>query len=171
MPVTPKSERVLVAVELTNPEAVRDTINKAMESDPEAVRREHNGQVIWEMVREEPTEVETLQIDGPGFGFEMEQEEPVEEEKPFRPNGAITVAKGYLVVATHVDYIEELIDRPDNADTLEADGEYQLVDIALDKLGAGEDSFRFLFPHGRGLPGDLRVGASGQDARGGNAAG
>ena len=72
IPVTPKSERVLVAVSLKDVEAVRQTINKAMESDPEAQRRDHNGHIIWEMVAEQPIEVETVQIDGPGFGFEAE---------------------------------------------------------------------------------------------------
>ena len=142
VPVTPKSERVLVAIALTDPEAVRKTINKTMESDPEAIRRDHNGHIIWEMVAEEEIEVETVQIDGPGFGFEPAEMEEAEEEKPFRPNGAIAVAKDHLLVATHVDYIEELLDRPEQAETLINDGEYQVVDIALDKLGAGNDSVR-----------------------------
>jgi hypothetical protein len=142
VPVTTKSERVLVAVSLNNPEAVRQTINKAMESDPEAHRRDHNGHIIWEMIAEEPIEVETVQIDGPGFGFEAADLPVEEEEKPFRPNGAITVTKDHLVLSTHVDYIQELIDRPDDAESLVADGEYKLVEVALDQLGAGDDSFR-----------------------------
>lgn len=142
VPVTPKSERVLVAIAVTDPEAVRKTINKTMESDPEAIRRDHNGHIIWEMVAESEIEVETVQIDGPGFGFEPAEMEEVDEEKPFRPNGAITVAKDHLLVATHVDYIEELLDRPEQAETLINDGEYQMIDIALDKLGAGNDCVR-----------------------------
>lgn len=143
IPVTPKSERVLVAVSLKDPEAVRQTINKAMESDPEAQRRDHNGHIIWEMVPEKTPEVETVQIDA-NFGFEAEDKTAPksEEEKTFRPNGAITVAKGHLIVSTHVDYIEQIIDAADDAPSLETDGEYKLVEVALDKLGAGNDCAR-----------------------------
>ena len=35
-PITPESERLLFAIELTNPEAVQQTINKAFEADPDA---------------------------------------------------------------------------------------------------------------------------------------
>ena len=141
LPVTPKSERVLVAVESTNPEVVMRTVNKAMESDPQARKLEHNGHVIWEMVNEQAAEVEAVKIDGLALGDE--ETEPSEEEKRFRPNAAVTVAQGHLLVATHVDYIVEFLDRAADAETLEADGEYQLVAVALDKLGAGADSFRF----------------------------
>jgi hypothetical protein len=144
MPITPESERLLVAIELTDPATVMNTVNKAMESDPEARRLQHKDHVIWEMIREDEIEVEAVQIDGPGFGFGFD--EPVEEEEedvPFRPNAAVTVAKGHLVVASHVDYIVGLLDRSEDAESLEVDGEFQLVDRKLDKLGAGDDAFRF----------------------------
>ena len=61
-PITPESERLLVAIELTNPEAVQQTLNKAFESDPDAQKREFEGQVIWEIVTDDaPVDVEAIQ--------------------------------------------------------------------------------------------------------------
>lgn len=50
-PIT-KSERLMLAVELIDPAAVAKTIDKAMEKDPDARKREHKGQVIWEITNE-----------------------------------------------------------------------------------------------------------------------
>jgi hypothetical protein len=48
-----------------------------------------------------------------------------------------------MFVASHVDYIVEMLDRPADSETLDADGEYQLVSVALEELGSGDDAFRF----------------------------
>ena len=142
-PITPQCERILFAIELTDPKAVLRTINKAMESDPAAKKRTHNKQLIWEILNEEPVEVETLKIDG-GFGFRFDAPEPVEEnEEPLIPNSAITVAHSQLLIASHIDYIKDVLDQPADAIGLDGAGDYRVVQQALDALGAGEDSFRF----------------------------
>ena len=64
-PVGPDSERLMVAIELTNPEAVRETIDKAFRSDPDAQKREFDGHVIWEIIKDDaPAEVEDIKIGG-----------------------------------------------------------------------------------------------------------
>ena len=50
LPIGPKSERLLVAVEGTNEKVLADTIEKTMKGD--AVRREFEGHVIWEITDE-----------------------------------------------------------------------------------------------------------------------
>lgn len=150
-PVTPESERLMVAIELTEPEAVRATIDKAFNADPDALKREFQGHVIWEIIKDRaPAEVEELQIEGPGvfdpFGVgsvpEVEEEDEPEEAQ-ILPNSAITVAHGHLVVATHVDFIVEMLERPLATNLLADAADYQLVADALEKLGAGPLSFRF----------------------------
>jgi hypothetical protein len=128
---------------LANPPAVQRTIDKAMESDPAAKKRVHLGHVIWEILNEDPEEVETLKIDGPAFGFGFEEPEPVEEEEAFMPNSAITVAHGHLLVGSHVDYIVSILEQDPDAIGLERAGDFALIQSALDALGAGTDSFRF----------------------------
>ena len=53
LPITTTSERLLFAIEATNPKAVAAAIEKLMKNDPTAKRRDVNGQVIWEIVEDE----------------------------------------------------------------------------------------------------------------------
>jgi hypothetical protein len=144
-PIDVNSERLMVAIELKNPAAVEKTINKAMSSDPDARKRVHNGQVIWEIVSEEKTEftVEEIKIDGPGF---IATEEVVAvgaiapAEERVLPNSAVTVAHGHLIVASHVDFITKVLDP--QAQTLAASADFQRVSTALDNLGGGTQAVR-----------------------------
>ncbi len=146
-PITPESERLLFAIELTNPEAVQQTINKAFEADPDAERREFDGQVIWEIITDDaPADVEAIKIEGAGFdpfAAGAGEEEAAEEERKILPNSAITVAHGHLLVASHVDFIVDLLKRPLGTDMLTDAADYLQIDDALAKIGAGTDSFRF----------------------------
>ena len=143
LPITPKSERLVVAIEVTDPATVMQTVNKAMENDPAAKKREHNGHVIWELLNDE-AEVAEVQIEGfdGGFGFDTPDVAPVEEEKPFIPNAAVTVANGHLLIATHVDYIVSLLEPPAPADPLIAAEDYKAVMESLAGLGSDNDSFQ-----------------------------
>lgn len=142
LPITPKSERMMVAIQVTNPETVMQTVNKAMENDPAAKKREHNGHIIWELLNEE-AEVAEIQIEGfdGGFGFDapVEQEE---EDKPFIPNSAVTVAHGHLLIATHVDYIADILEPPSPTESLAAAADFQAVSESLVGLQSNDDSFR-----------------------------
>ena len=96
LPIGPKSERLLVAIEVKDPATVMATVNKAMENDPAAKKREHNGHVIWEMLKEDVS-VEDVKIDGfdSNFGFDEPAEKAKEKEKPFMHNSSITVGQGH----------------------------------------------------------------------------
>jgi hypothetical protein len=147
LPITPESERLMFAVELTDPEAVRKTVNKALEADPDAKKLEFDGQTIWEILTDQaPAEFEELQIEGDGFDpfgeAPAEEEEEEEEERRVLPNSAITVAHGHLIVASHVDFIVDLLKRPVGVDRLVDTADYQIVGDALDKIGSNEDSAR-----------------------------
>lgn len=145
-PITPESERLLFAIELTNPEAVQQTINKAFEADPDAERREFEGQVIWEIITDDaPADVEAIQIEGAGFDpfAAGGDEEDADEERKILPNSAITVAYGHLLVASHVDFIVDMLKRPLGSDMLTDAADYLQIDDALVKIGSGSDSFRF----------------------------
>lgn len=144
LPITPKSERLLLAIEVANPKLVMKTVNKAMENDPAAKKRVIAGQIIWEL-KNEAAEAEELQIEGfdGGFGFDDPMAvSPEDEEKPFIPNSAVTVAHGHLLIATHVDYIVQLLKTPPAAETLAQAADYVAMTEALTDLGAGTDSFR-----------------------------
>lgn len=142
LPVTTKSERLLVGIEVTNEALVSKAINKIMESDPNAHKHEIGGHVVWEIVNDdESIEVETLMIEGSEFVSKEEtQEEEDDEEKPIIPNSAVTVANGQLIIASHIDYIKQILteERPPLAKA----ADYESVTTALSSLGADADSFR-----------------------------
>lgn len=146
-PIGTKSERLMVIVELDDPKAVAATVDKAMSSDPDARKREHNGQVIWEIVNEEEAKFEFEEVKIDGVGFEaVGIEEPVakveeeEEEEAKLPNSAVAVAHGHLIIASHVDFIVRAMDG--SADHLSAAKDFQRVEKALDDLGAGKQALR-----------------------------
>jgi hypothetical protein len=147
-PIDTKSERLMFVVELANPKAVEETINKAMSKDPDARKREHKDQIIWEIVNEDEAEatfmVEEIMIDGvgpDGVGLvEAAPEDEEEEEEAALPNSAVCVAHGHLIIASHVDFIVRALDAP--AMPLDAAGDFQRVEKALDDLGAGKQALR-----------------------------
>ncbi|MBC8355773.1 MAG: hypothetical protein H8E66_27675 [Planctomycetes bacterium] len=142
LPISPKSERLMLAIEVIDPATVMKTVNKAMENDPAAKKREHNGHVIWELLNEE-AEVAEVQIDfDGGFGFDDPVEPQAEEDKPFIPNSAVTVANGHLLISTHVDYIVDIIEPQPPADSLITAADFKAVTEALVSLGSNKDSFR-----------------------------
>ena len=144
LPITPKSERILIAIEVTDPATVMKTVNKAMEKDPAAKKRVHDGHIIWEL-KNEDAETTEVQIEGfeDGFGFDEPMEIEEEDDKPFIPNSAVSVVHGHLVLASHVDYIVEILNPPAEPNTLVAAADYGVIHQALTKLGAGNDSFQF----------------------------
>jgi hypothetical protein len=143
LPITPTSERLLAAFEVTDPVAVMKTVNKAMENNPDAKKRIHNGHVIWELVNAD-TEDPDIKIDGlDGFGFEPADDVKEEEkEETFVPNSAVTVAHGHLLISSHVGYIADVLDPPVSQDTISAAADFQAITDALVRLGSGTDSFR-----------------------------
>jgi hypothetical protein len=142
-PITTKSERVLLAIEVTNPQAVMATVNKTMQSDPNAKEIKFDGHTIWEMTQEEEFAVEEIKIDGLDIGQVRDEVVQEEETKEFRPNAAVTVAHGHFLVGTHVDYVADILKKLDAGQTLGKTADYQRVSEALVKLGANEDSFRY----------------------------
>jgi hypothetical protein len=151
-PITPESERLMFAVELTDAEAVRATIDKAFRTDPDAEKREFEGHVIWEIIKdEEQIEVDELQIEGgeideifnPWAVENVPEVEEEQEEAQILPNSAITVANGHLIVATHVDFIVEMLQRPLGTELLTDAADYQQVIDELAKIGANRSSFQF----------------------------
>src|SRR5262249_17386712 len=121
-----KSERLLALIDLQNPAsaaAVAKTVQKAFEKDPQAKRRTYKGQIIWEITQEDSLAEEDTQLKIEGVGaFVSAQAPPAKdgaqekakakeeaEEEARLPNMAITVFLDHLIVATHVDFIQDFI--------------------------------------------------------------
>jgi hypothetical protein len=68
LPVTPQSERLMALVEVTDEQAVANTVKKAFEKDPQAKKRIFREHIIWEITQDEGlAEAPELMIEGAGF--------------------------------------------------------------------------------------------------------
>ena len=142
-PITPQSERLMFAIQLTDSKKVANAIRKIMESDPDAKRRMISGQVVWEIVSEKPAEVEQIRIVGAGFGPFNEPEPTEEEDEPILPNMAITVANGHLMVASHIDFMTDVLAQTTGEKSLANSKDYLETRRALGKLTTDKTSLSF----------------------------
>ena len=143
LPITPKSERILVAIEINDPKAVATTIAKTMKTDPDARRREYNGYEIWEIIDEE-SELPMVTIENhPAFASnanDENEEDEEEEEKKALPNMVITVAHDRLIVASHLDFLVKALNTVSEREALSNSVDFAIVHDELQKLVPGEHS-------------------------------
>ncbi len=135
-PITPTSERLLFAIETSNPEVLAATIRKAMKNDPGAVRRELDGLEIWEIIGEEETDIPDIEIDLPSLGGDDDEEEDEEDDGQARllPHAAVTVVgqgSGHLMVASHIDFLVEVLKPREARQQLGNAVNFKLIDATL----------------------------------------
>jgi hypothetical protein len=164
IPVGLRSERLLGLIEVTDPVIVAKTVEQAFKKDPQAIRREFRGQIIWEITQQEgiASEEPELMIEGSFVSgpkssddgtdktkpaeTEAEKEKKAQEKEDEKklPNMAVTVYQGCLVVSTHLDFVKDLITHvEDKKAGLATMDDFQRVEAALEKLGSNKDSFNF----------------------------
>ena len=130
-----------------------------------------NGHVIWEIVEEEQPKVPSISLgevpaivakkesgggkagkrkDAP-TGDEAEEKESEEKETHFLPHGAVTVADGRLFIASHIDFLLEVLKPIAKGEGLADNPEYKHVRGDGRQAGAGEALRPPIRPHRRGV--------------------
>ena len=151
LPITTTSERLLWAIEVKNEAAVAKAVEKCVNNDDTIKKREIDGHVVWEIVEEEDTAAPVLNVDVPAITPKKEDDKTKPEEKDddqdkkdhFLPHGAITVARGHLFVATHIDFLKKTLKSLDENKRLATQPEFQKVwDVTFSKLGVKQQSSR-----------------------------
>ena len=140
LPITPTSERLLFAIQTKDQAKVAAAIQKAMGKDDTVRRRVFEGHVIWESIPPEkkPTTTPVIELGRvPALGPD-EVEEDEEEAPRLLPNQAVTVANGYLMIASHYDMLTKILHPVDSADTLAKDLDYRVIEAANAQLGSGQ---------------------------------
>ena len=149
MPITPESERMVIAIETTDEETLAQTIESLLKDDREVKRYAFDGHIIWK------TEQRTQRTTGPEPIFESSgphvPEDPFltegseEPPEPFFPEAAICVAKGHLFLATQIDFLLEILDTGDDPrESLAETVDYQVIEAAIQSMG-GESMFAISF--------------------------
>jgi len=142
LPITPTSERLLFAVEAKDPQAVAAAVAKTMRTDQSVRRRELGGHVIWETVEPPPVSVPAVDVRGPSSLPFVEprrgERKPQPRKKQLMPRAAVTVAQGYLIVASHIEFLVEVLQPREQREMLANDLDYRVVAGKLQEFGLGE---------------------------------
>lgn len=145
LPVGPKCERLLFAIETKNEKAVAAAIEKLMKSKPPPQRIEENGRVIWQVAEPEPTEEFTppvVAIPQIKVG-EVPGGEKESKQSRLLPHLAVTVSDGHLFVASHIDFLRKIFD-PQEPKGLGRAVDFQMVAQEAQKLAPnGKCAFIF----------------------------
>lgn len=149
LPVTPDSERLMVAVRVSDLEQVTKTIRKLMEADDDAREHKVKGLAVWEIVENTGPIDGDIELDLGGdldpFGTEelpSDDEDELEAERAF-PNLAVTVAHGHILITSHYDFMVDVLETTvDNPEALSDADDYKAVEKALAKLDDGPSSMR-----------------------------
>ena len=141
-PITTDSERALFAIEATNEKALSGALAKWMSREPDVVRRELGQVVVWERVP--PNHVlEEPEVEVPGFApLEPASDDDTagddNQREPVLPSSAVTVALGQLMMASDINYLQEILEGFGQRERLSSSSDYQQVLDTLSRLGAGE---------------------------------
>lgn len=143
MPVTTKSERILIAIEVKDEPAVAKAIEKLLEAEETVVLRNLPGRenlIIWEAVPPDDKPAVQISLDViPMFPDEDPlSQERVEEEAEgpaVFPNAAVTVTNGQLFVSSHLDFLVEVLKEREKRETLAAAIDFQVIGNEIQDLG------------------------------------
>jgi hypothetical protein len=146
LPITTSSERLLLTVDTSDPKAVMAGLEKFHKNSKTFKRREIDGQVIWESVEDEMPEPEAPDISLPSFGElpaispePARKKEEAEEAAPrLLPHLAMTVWKGHLLVASHMDFLMKVIHPEGAVEPLASDPDCQLVHSEVENMTPNE---------------------------------
>jgi hypothetical protein len=140
-PVDPDCERMLIAIETRNPEAVSAVIAKGMASESGVRQVDVGGHVIWETVRPAAS-AETAAVTGDTSADDAANSRRIrqrerEEKDSVWPNLSVAVAHGHILLASHRDFLERVLTSSETSSIVE-DGDYKEVATELQRLLGGE---------------------------------
>lgn len=136
LPITPNSEQRMYIFELANVPALEKELVAAMQRDPTVIPVQVAGvkQTIWKIQPRQRRQA------APGNPFAKPPRNEREQRRALS-SGAVAIAHGCLLYASDVEFMASVLKNDGPALTMSAD--YQRVDNALRKLGAGLDSIRY----------------------------
>ena len=144
LPVTTASERLLVAIRLTDSQAVAKTFRK-LKGDREFKLHNFGDLDVWEYKTSQDEEfVAPTAILNLDEGFDVGPP-PVEvaDDPRILANTSFTVVHGHLLISTHMSLLEEVINATPNSDSLGNAADFIRIQEMLTETGAGSDSCRF----------------------------
>jgi hypothetical protein len=153
-PLGTDCERLVIAVEATDPERLAKTIDKLMKADSDMRRIEVAGHGVWELIDRTHDELQ-VQVELPGAAgvkhadghdgdddaAHRRRQKMRQKEERMLPHSTVTVAHGHLLIASHRDILEKVLTQPADA-TLAATADYRAAAAQLDGLLPGMSAAR-----------------------------
>jgi hypothetical protein len=155
-PIELNSERILVAIEVSDETAVAKAIEKSFRGDSGAKMQEIKGLQIWEIVENQEEEFGPPKVDLGGDApppltpltpkKKLLQREQGQDR--LFPHAAITVTRGHLFIASHPDFLWKILGldetQPREArELLRNDPDYQTIAKQIDRLPPEEKCLHF----------------------------
>ena len=142
LPITVKSERFMIVVEINDEKAIAATVEKFMKSDPNASSSEFEGKQIWEIHEAEADipEIDIAVADDLDALLE-ESEESATTDEPLGggalASSAVCVTDNHLFIASHADFLHQVLAAENKDNKLSKAGDFQEVDRVLTELLPG----------------------------------
>ena len=140
-PIGPDCERMLIAIETSNPEAVAAVIAKGMASEGDVRTVKVGEHVIWETVKPVAAKATAGALGADdaddAAGSRRSRQRERQENDSVWPNLSVAVAHGHIFLASHRDFLEQVLSNP-RTSAIAEEGGYQDVAAELKKLLGGE---------------------------------
>ena len=153
-PIGTDSERLVIAIEATDPQRVAATIAKTMGADSDMQKIEIAGHEAWELI-DRSMAIPKIEVETPGGAVQhadghegdddsahRRRQRRREKEEKLLPHSAVTVAHGHLLIASHRDILEQVLTSPGGAESLAAAADYRATAAELAKLLPGKAALR-----------------------------
>lgn len=139
LPITTECERYLVVVDVTDEEALRDPLDRWLESDG-AERKELEGVPYWEMVPEEEAfaqdDYDPLDPLAP-IGQPATSQRGEREERVLR-RAAVCVHKGRLVIGSDAEFLRQALFGVSSGESLSGSADIRALVAALSEVAPGD---------------------------------
>ena len=146
LPITTKSERFMIVVEVSDEKAIAKTVEKFMKSDPNATSSEFEGKLIWE-IREPEADIPDIEIAVSDLEGLLEESGEEQSDSGFEgtalASSAVCVTRGHLFIASHSDFLRQVLSAEKSEDELQNAGDYREVENVMSKLLPGPISAKF----------------------------
>jgi hypothetical protein len=153
-PIGTDSERIVIAIEATDPQRVAATVAKTMAADSDMQKIQIGDHEAWELI-DRSMAIPKIEVETPGGAVAHADGHDGDEDSAHRrrqrlrekdekllPHSAVTVAHGHLLIASHRDILERVLATPGGADTLAAAADYKATAAELARLFPGKAAVR-----------------------------
>ena len=145
LPIGPKSERKVFAIEVTDEAKVADSIARLMGADKDVERRDFEGFVIWEQV-DRVSEVPKLEIETPGADMQHSDSDSAAkklgQDEHFLPTRTICVAQGHLFMSSHIELLQKVLLQGKQGDNLNRSADFRVIAQQTTSLESAPISIR-----------------------------